>query len=464
MQSAYKSGHSTETALLRLKNDMLMAIDGRKAVILVLLDLSAAFDTIDHEIICSRLERLLGLSGKSLAWFRSYLAARTQCVSVEEALSEGLCLLFGVPQGSVLGPILFIIYTMPLSRIAQRYGIQIHIKHSSDFQLQIDNNWISPSDSAKNLGILFDQHLNMETHVAGICKASYFHIHTHDALISVVHAFITSRLDYYNSLLLGLSNKMLQRLQRIPNIAARIVTGCRKYDHITPILKELHWLPVIKRIQFKTLMIPYKALNGLALIYLTELLHEKANTRTLRSSGELILAVPKYKLQTYGLEPQGVKCGDLFMSFKSIFQDVRNAVDWVHMKGIGHQPYNLGESIITSRLDYHNSLLYNIASKDILKLHCLQNSLATVVTWSPRFSHPVPLLKSLHWLPTQSDMVSKLCSIAYQTLLEKLYGTEDDELWDEHHDKSGSDEEGDEMYDDMLTREQIQQIFNEGFE
>ena len=77
MQSAYKSGHSTETALLRLKNDMLMTIYRLKAVILVLLDLSAAFDTIDHEIMYSRLERLLGLSEKPLAWFRLYLDART---------------------------------------------------------------------------------------------------------------------------------------------------------------------------------------------------------------------------------------------------------------------------------------------------------------------------------------------------------------------------------------------------
>ncbi|KAK2161945.1 hypothetical protein LSH36_107g05089 [Paralvinella palmiformis] len=127
MQSAYKSGHSTETALLRLKNDMLMTIDGRKAVVLVLLDLSAAFDTIDHEITCSRLERLLGLSGKRLAWFRSYLAALTQCVSVEEALSEVLCFLFGMPRGSVLGLILFIIYAIPLAKLAQRYAIQIHM-------------------------------------------------------------------------------------------------------------------------------------------------------------------------------------------------------------------------------------------------------------------------------------------------------------------------------------------------
>ena len=117
-QSAYKAGHSTETALLRVKNDLLMAVDGRKAVVLVLLDLSAAFDTVDHVIMCRRLEHLLGIRGKALDWFVSYLSARSQCVSVEEALSDMLCLIFGVPQGSVLGPILFAIYTLPLSRIA----------------------------------------------------------------------------------------------------------------------------------------------------------------------------------------------------------------------------------------------------------------------------------------------------------------------------------------------------------
>jgi len=129
-------------------------------------------------------------------------------------------------------------------------------KPSDDFQLQIDNNWISPRD----------QHLSMEIHVTGVSNASYFHIRnirtfksipTIDALIYVVHAFITSQLDYCNSLRLGLSDKLNQRLQWIQNTAVSVVKGCRKYDHITLILKELHWLPVIKQIQFMTLMITY---------------------------------------------------------------------------------------------------------------------------------------------------------------------------------------------------------------
>ena len=107
---------------------------------------------------------------------------------------------------------------------------------------------------------------------------------THEALITVVHAFVGSRLDYCNSVLLGISDKHIQKLQRIQNIAARLVSGSSKYDHITPVLKELHWLPIKERIQFKTLVITFKALNGQAPEYLSELLCRKVNTRLLRSS------------------------------------------------------------------------------------------------------------------------------------------------------------------------------------
>ena len=114
MQSAYKEGHNTETALLRVKNDIVMALEGKKVVLLVLLDLSAAFDTVDHTNLLNRLSSDFGISGLALGWFRSYLAEREQYVSVSDAKSDGIRLQFGVPQGSVLGPVLFTIYTSPL--------------------------------------------------------------------------------------------------------------------------------------------------------------------------------------------------------------------------------------------------------------------------------------------------------------------------------------------------------------
>ena len=90
LQSAYRPLHSTETALLRVKNDILHSIDDHKAVALVLLDLSAAFDTVDHTIVIQRLEQVFGLDGLVLSWFRSYLDERKQCISVKQAISDAL--------------------------------------------------------------------------------------------------------------------------------------------------------------------------------------------------------------------------------------------------------------------------------------------------------------------------------------------------------------------------------------
>ena len=117
MQSAYRSGHSTETALLRVHNDIVCAIDKGHGVFLILLDLSAAFDMDDHEIFLSFLKYYVGLDGPVLSLFETYLADRTQCVSINGVLSELCELVYGVPQGSVLGPIAFCIYTIPLEAI-----------------------------------------------------------------------------------------------------------------------------------------------------------------------------------------------------------------------------------------------------------------------------------------------------------------------------------------------------------
>ena len=108
MQSAYRSGHSTETALLRVHSDIVSAIDKGRGVFLILLDLSAAFDTVDHTILLSFLKDYIGLDGLALKLFETYLTNRTQCVSIKGVFSELSELAYGVPQGSVLGPIAFV--------------------------------------------------------------------------------------------------------------------------------------------------------------------------------------------------------------------------------------------------------------------------------------------------------------------------------------------------------------------
>ena len=127
MQSAYRPNHSTETSLLRVRNDLLCILNDRKAAILVLLDLSAAFDTIDHTIMLTRIRYLFGNTATCLAWFESYLVNRRQDMQINGSISAERPVVFGVPQGSVPGLFMFICYTAPLGDIARRYGINCNL-------------------------------------------------------------------------------------------------------------------------------------------------------------------------------------------------------------------------------------------------------------------------------------------------------------------------------------------------
>uniref|UniRef100_A0A8C5AMC5 Reverse transcriptase domain-containing protein n=1 Tax=Gadus morhua TaxID=8049 RepID=A0A8C5AMC5_GADMO len=125
-QSGFRSKHSTETALHKVTNDLLLSSDTGSLNILILLDLSAAFDTINHSILLSRLQSTLGITGTALSWLGSYLSDRHQYIAINNCQSATTPLIHGLPQGSVLGPLLFILYMLPLGQILRHHGLRFH--------------------------------------------------------------------------------------------------------------------------------------------------------------------------------------------------------------------------------------------------------------------------------------------------------------------------------------------------
>jgi len=362
LQSAYRRHHSTETALLRVLSDIYAAADRQDVTLLGLLDLSAAFDCVDHDILISRLQQSFGIRGTTLSWITSFLHGRTQQVFYAGGLSVIMSLAFGVPQGSVLGPLLFLLYTAELFRIVASAGLTAH-SYADDTQLYISapaasasttvqrfvscveriDEWMSSnrlkmnadktqllwlgtrqqldkltvtdlqllsarvsfSTTVSDLGVLIDSQLSMSDYVASRCRSCFFQLRqlrqvrsslTEEATKTLVHAFISSRLDYCNSLLYGVNDGLLKKLQIVHNAAARVVTGVRKFDHISPVLRELHWLPVRHRITYKLATIVYKCLHGLAPSYLADdcvPVTTVAGRRHLRSADSRCLVVPR---------------------------------------------------------------------------------------------------------------------------------------------------------------------------
>ena len=149
-QSAYKRHHSTETALLRVKNDVMQSLDKGRAVLMVLLDMSAAFDTVDHGILLSRLESRFGISGVVNSWFGSYLADRSTRVTIKNTFSRQHTLNYSLPQGSIIGPQCFTLYITPVGDIIRDHDISFH-SYADDIQLFVEFDPKSQSDCQNKL-------------------------------------------------------------------------------------------------------------------------------------------------------------------------------------------------------------------------------------------------------------------------------------------------------------------------
>ncbi len=358
-QSAYTKFHSTETALLSVHNSLIQAIAKQQVSCLCLLDLSAAFDTIDHNILLHRLTAWFGITDTALAWFQSYLSSRLSIVSTSGHKSSSVSVSCGVPQGSVLGPLLFILYTTPLSSLISNSPADHHL-YADDTQLYLSfspqsytsnivhlqsviaqvsswmsanllslnpnkteflvigtqkqlsklnnpvlaidpNTIITPVTSARNLGVLFDNHLSFNSQISALSQSCFYHIRDlrriRDTLdfttaSTIATSLVHSKLDYCNSLYYSLPAYQIDRIQLIQNCLARTVCRTSKFSHITPTLRSLHWLKVRERIEYKILSLTYNALQYHQPSYLTECLTIQPCVYNTRSSTLVTLKRP----------------------------------------------------------------------------------------------------------------------------------------------------------------------------
>lgn len=368
LQSAYRAHHSTETAVLKVLTDILHAVDGGDLSVLALLDLSAAFDTVDHDILLKRLQISFGIGGVALDWFRSYLTGRVEHVRRGALRSASKVVRYGVPQGSVLGPLLFILYTADLISLIEEHGFRPHL-YADDTQIQgscspdsashlqstlsecLDAvfNWmranrlqlntakteilwcstsrrrhqlptaavragsdhVTPSSTVRDLGIFIDSDVAMKSHVSRTVSGCFAVLRqlrsirrsVSDAVFqTLVVSLVMPRLDYGNATLAGLPDYQYRRLQSVLNAAARLIHRSKRSEHITPLLRDLHWLRSRERIDFKLAVLVYRCLHGLAPRYLSDGIRRvtDVNRRCLRSSSSTKLFVQRTRLVTVG--------------------------------------------------------------------------------------------------------------------------------------------------------------------
>ena len=328
-QSGYRKYHSCETATLKIHNDILLMCDDNSNVIILLLDLSAAFDTVNHQRLLQKLQSLYNISGTVLNWLKSYLSNRSFKVKVNYTCSESGRIKISVPQGSILGPLLFILYTKDLEDIAATHGFIIHL-YADDTQLYIT---FDPTTNTSNL----------ETRVIKCMK------HINEWMIQF---FLKLNEDKTDALVIS-----------------------PKYHNV----------------------------------------HENIEKLKLNLKGD-----------TVELKDDVISLGVLFetkLSMSSFVNKIVNACN-SHIRNLWYLASKLSfkmkiqlvHTLIHSRLDYCNSILYGISSKDMARLQKAQNSAVRFIFGRGKRSHVTKLLMKVHFLPVRYRILFKIALLVYKCI------------------------------------------------
>ena len=344
------------------------AIDSGEVCALVLLDLSSAFDMVDHDTLLRMLTHRFGVNGPALTWFSSYLSGRTQAYHHDDLQSQPYAVGCSVPQGSVLGPQEFIAYTEDLAELIDGFNLSHHL-YADDTQLlkrtriddtgstidrlqqcikaihgwcssrrlqlnpskteviwfgtktslkrmenidltqHVGNDVIGSASSVRDLGVILDCELSMKKHISKVTSVCYYHLRRlktvrrilgEKTTASLVQAFVISRLDYCNSILAGLPKSSIVPLQRVQNVAARLIRALGPRDHVTSTMRDLHWLPLEQRIIYKLCSLMHLVNTGHSPQYLQELVtltSDIPSRSRLRSAGNRRYETPATRLK-----------------------------------------------------------------------------------------------------------------------------------------------------------------------
>lgn len=362
MQSGFRRSHSTNTTLLKIANDMTRAIDNSEVTLLVLLDYSKAFDVINHKLLLAKL-RYYCFNEEVVDWFKDYLSGRMQYVELNGLASDLRPINKGVPQGSILGPLLFTIFTSDMQNIISQCTMHQYADDTQLYKSCIPNDinivisevnvdlksiaeWsksngllLNPTKTVgmcvgsnvqrskalnlincdivlnesvirmeccvKNLGVLFDCHLNFDKHITSLVKNAFFklksiysfkHFLSCDVKWKLSNSIILSPFNYCSSLYFNFAGKYFKnRIQVVQNCCLRYSFNIRYREHVTPFYVHHNILKcdLVFYGQMATLI--YNILNTQEPHYLFSLLEQRAAVHNVNLRHHNLLSVPYHK-------------------------------------------------------------------------------------------------------------------------------------------------------------------------